>query len=686
MAPPPRDSIPASITTTQRFSRRGVGFLWNKRSELDPGQVSILNALYNNRKKSQIECEQEIIYRLSKKKAGLLGYGRYYGTKGSLETLEKECRGTVCSEFYHDIDIVNCHPVILSQYAKRFYDRDLPENDYYVDNRDKVLRAISADRNEAKDEVIRILYGGSNRHDITAKLSAEIRAFSRFLSQQPEHKKLFEAVKHEDNIYGSLLSFILQTEERECMLVMKKVLEEDGWSVDVLAYDGVMVRKRNGVELEPSMRKVEAAIKEQLGYTLRIVDKEFSSFEIPKTEEEIIKGVPLSAYEDMKLRFEETHFFHAPTGQIVEVKEELLFMKKEHARDLLNPKWNFKHSDKFADYTPFLDLWLKDPNRLRIDSISLKPSNDPTVFSPPLAWAWKRCELPADAMEYVSMFTTFITTLIPNQQDRQTLLEWIAHLLQRPFENPKSAIVLVGEKGCGKDTLGDFLCDYIFGQTLAINYEDNEQFWAPHDSGRLNKLLVKVEEADGVYMRKYYSKLKAIITSDTAMFNPKGAKEIRAANYNRFVFTANPEESQIPTEIGERRFTMIYCAPDMVGKLDEVFRPLRSKLFTPEGGRAVAEYLLSIDCGVWPRVLIASELQIVTAESQESPEDRFIKSWDGVDVSATDLYDLYRDFCSENNLPVYSKNSMSLGKKLIRYIAKGTIKRRMVDGKSLYSK
>lgn len=64
---------PSEITTTQIYSRSGMGFLWNKRAELDPGQVKILNAIYSNKKKKDIECKQTITYKLSKSKAGQLG-------------------------------------------------------------------------------------------------------------------------------------------------------------------------------------------------------------------------------------------------------------------------------------------------------------------------------------------------------------------------------------------------------------------------------------------------------------------------------------------------------------------------------------------------------------------------------------------------------------------------------------
>ena len=159
---------PVEVQTTQLFSRRAVGFLWSRRGQLDPGQVEILNALYSNKKKGSLQGEQTITYKLSSTAAGKLGYGRIYGSKGSLETLEKECRGTICKDLYHDVDIANCHPVLLAQLAKQQYDRDLPELDKYVDNRDAFLASISSNRDEAKTEVIRVLYGRRSTAESTS--------------------------------------------------------------------------------------------------------------------------------------------------------------------------------------------------------------------------------------------------------------------------------------------------------------------------------------------------------------------------------------------------------------------------------------------------------------------------------------------------------------------------------------
>ncbi len=45
--------------------------------------------------------------------------GMYFAVGSlSLQTLPREIRHTFANEYYHDIDISNCHPVLISQYAK----------------------------------------------------------------------------------------------------------------------------------------------------------------------------------------------------------------------------------------------------------------------------------------------------------------------------------------------------------------------------------------------------------------------------------------------------------------------------------------------------------------------------------------------------------------------------------------
>jgi predicted AAA+ superfamily ATPase len=92
------------------------------------------------------------------------------------------------------------------------------------------------------------------------------------------------------------------------------------------------------------------------------------------------------------------------------------------------------------------------------------------------------------------------------QQDY--ILKWIAHLIQKPFDLPGVALVISGLKGCGKDTLFDFLQQFVIGMDYSFNYGSNEQFFDSHDTGRQSKFLCKLEEANRSICLRNADKLK----------------------------------------------------------------------------------------------------------------------------------------------------------------------------------
>jgi len=650
--------------------------------------VSIINSLYNNRKKGSIECSQTITYKLSIKKAGKLGYGRYYGAKGSLETLEKECRGTICSDYYHDIDIVNCHFVLLAQFAKNKYNKDLPDVDRYVANREVFLKEAGGSRDDAKQEMIRIMYGGQTKNDYLIPLSKETREFSKFLSMQPEYLELFNACKHEDNVYGSFLSFILQTEERKCMLLMKEIFEKCGWKVDVLCYDGVMLRKDPKLNLDDSIKAVLKDCNERLGYIIELVEKPMASFKLPELTEELTANVSREMYDEMKQKFEETNFYYAPANEMVQVRgREMLRMTMEHAREYYSATWRFVHSKKFEDYTTFFDIWRKDATRRIIQKIDMRESDDPSVFVMPPVFAWRE-EGPKSSVA-VDKFCEIIS-LIGNDEQQKYIIRWLAQMIQFPFERVGTSIVVTGDKRTGKDTPFDFFREYVIGPDYTRNYTcGGSQFFDKHDVGRMNMFFCKIEEANRKIFLANADKFKPLITADSEMFNDKGRKPIVVANYNRFVLTTN---GSCPVEMsdGEQRFIVATCSNDR--KHDtEYWGEVRKILFNKGAGREVGEWLASIDLsGFNFRILPEDEFQNILVESEVRSEELFVREWDGQETECSEFFNKYRQFCIEGNLP-YCKTSQSLGIALTKLIRNKTVIKGRVTvgdgkGRAMYSK
>lgn len=87
------------------------------------------------------------------------GYGRFFANKGlSLQSLCKKIRHTIARDYYVDLDIVNCHPVLLQYLCKKhgFAHAQLTE---YIKNRDKYI-TDGPDRDIFKEAFLCATNGG----------------------------------------------------------------------------------------------------------------------------------------------------------------------------------------------------------------------------------------------------------------------------------------------------------------------------------------------------------------------------------------------------------------------------------------------------------------------------------------------------------------------------------------------
>lgn len=285
----------------QLFNRKTMGQLWAKRDSIAEEQRYLIDSLWKQVKKHKMAtCEVPMTYSLLSSEVGKRGYGRYYAkTRGSLETLEKSVRGTLCGDYYTDIDVVNCHPTIIVQMAKQF-NLSMPYLTKYVENRqqffDLMNDKLKFNDDMTKEFVIRILYGGRVDKKIVLPddcdidmppefigIKKEMTTFSRHLSTMEEHKSFYNWMEKmkEGNLMGSFTSNVLQTVERHILESMVHWLDNNGYKVDVLAYDGCQIRKK-----EVDLTLIEKAIKEETGYDVKLKIKPFERIEFEEENKE----------------------------------------------------------------------------------------------------------------------------------------------------------------------------------------------------------------------------------------------------------------------------------------------------------------------------------------------------------------------------------------------------------------
>jgi hypothetical protein len=258
-------------------------------------------------------------------------------------------------------------------------------------------------------------------------------------------------------------------------------------------------------------------------------------------------------------------------------------------------------------------------------------------------------------------------------------------LFQRPFENPKTSIFLTGKKGCGKDTLGDFMIEWLIGMTYAHNYDSTTQFWDRYDSSRENKFFIKIEEVQGALSRKYEAEFKARITSMTITVNPKGDKPRTTANYNRIFGTTNEPQPYKTDGDDERRGFTVPCSAEWCGNYDK-WTEVRSTLFCASGAYAVGQWLLTVPIDDWDsRNIPKTEYMKHSANIETTSEKSFLDQWDGNECSMKELYPQYVRYCQEHDL-IYAGNSKSFGMRLMEYVRDGVLKRGHSEDGRVYSK
>ena len=161
------------------------------------------------------------------------------------------------------------------------------------------------------------------------------------------------------------------------MLAMRDWVEKHGFSVDVLAYDGMMARKSTEHPLADNhLQDSEQHIKDVRGYAISLANKPFEFFEIPSCLlEEVAPRVTKEEFVARKAQFEQDHFYmpEFESDRIVEVGKggQLLIISHQHSATYLS-SWAFVPSPKNKlDRVAWVNLWLKnEPRKIRLADLA----------------------------------------------------------------------------------------------------------------------------------------------------------------------------------------------------------------------------------------------------------------------------------------------------------------------------
>jgi hypothetical protein len=261
-----------------------------------------------------------------KEKVKPLGYGRgYTDCKQSLITLPRVLANYFVDGKYKDIDIVNCHPTLMSQLIHFFNESGelanvCPELDAYVANRAAVLK----DNQMYKEDFMKVMYsdkyqGPQFMNNINKFLTCDL--YNVFAAKYPKmvekiiknkkKKNANEAKKEDYNLRGAVLSMIMQTYEREIAYVMDDYFESKRIYKRFMIYDGFNVDTEfNAVD------ELCEYVKEMTGFPIKLAFKDMRDKEFDNLMKE---------YERVPIREEPDYYEEDEIAeQIVDENEEFI--------------------------------------------------------------------------------------------------------------------------------------------------------------------------------------------------------------------------------------------------------------------------------------------------------------------------------------------------------------------------
>ena len=187
-------------------------------------------------------------------------FGRMFCSAG-LQNVWRAFRGALCKGLMTDIDMKNCHPVILLWLCEK-YEIDCPKLREYVTDREHHLTELGKvlqgkDREHCKrlfliatntnQRITNVSYPFFNEYqaeiqDVIQPALMKIDELARFKPRAEQAAKRREAGGEEANEEGSFLNLVLCYSENEFILrTVRTYLEGKGIKIAVLMLDGLMV-------------------------------------------------------------------------------------------------------------------------------------------------------------------------------------------------------------------------------------------------------------------------------------------------------------------------------------------------------------------------------------------------------------------------------------------------------------
>ena len=384
-------------------------------------------------------------------------------------------------------------------------------------------------------------------------------------------KKKFNIEKFKMN-NGALLSVILQEYETLIIEEAINIMEQNGITITSYNYDGFQIRKVdvNNIDelitgLNEYINKSPIAHNREISpfmfTNIKFIVKPFRDglimpelIKLPKSN--IYSIDVMTSTKNYKVQKEYFERFHSkienPFCFIRDDENGVMFIKPANMSNLYNNVVTTPH--KGLIIPSWFYNWEKDKTMKTYYTYNYYPNDLLTPKNCKNLWKpFPILKVPLDPNADTSKITAFINTILGDCAEY--VLNWLAHVVQRPERKTEVCILLYGSQGCGKSTIGEYILRKIIGfDKMHVTSKTDKIF------GRFvntqGKLLAVLNEASGKDTFNICDVLKDAITCSMTEQEKKGIDAVSVTDYTNYIFTTNNINSvKIPED--DRRFMPI---------------------------------------------------------------------------------------------------------------------------------
>jgi len=614
-------------------------------------------------------------------------YGRLFAQNASLQGLPREMRNSLSSGLYYDIDMKNAHPSLLSQYCY-FNNINCKFLDNYVENRDSILETIRYkdgveifERDEAKQMILTIMNGGECyiENEFILNFKKEIKNIHKqiCLLNPEEFKKI--KLRKDYNPDGTMMNVLLCKLEHNVLMNSVLYMKSLGFNVDVLVFDGFMVRKdENKLITDEVLQNLSTHIKTKTNYNITFVEKSLESvIDLSIYPDPLLDEVPVLTYYKDKEEFEKTHLkIKHPALYItllddgttdIQTEEKIKASYKHLKTTILNDKAQ-------PTKVSFINTWLNDENIRIYDKMVFAPPPAPydnfKEYNTWIDFEQETQKLPKDfdvnTNENVLKYKEFVSNLFDgNEEFINFYHSWCANIIQNPSKRSCICLVLYSLfEGVGKNVIIKTL-EKCIGENYTYTITDvSNQLFGKHSCAEMNKLLLVLNEVKGKDTYTNTDIFKSRITDTKREVEMKGKDAFQIKNYCSYILTSN-NPNVVNASDKDRRFCVLSCVNRKIDDklyFDDYERNINEN---PEAIRCIYEFLKSFDIEKYVPNKIFASARPRSELYKELQECNREKEWDFLEkivvdkrksseytITMEELWYSYKSFCNINNYDI----------------------------------